>query len=60
MLALAAQPGERPHAVELVATVIERERAEITKAWLAKMAEAGRLAEVPLSPEEQSGICPSC
>jgi hypothetical protein len=33
--------------------VLERERAPITKAWLAKMNEARSLAEVPLTVEEQ-------
>jgi CheY-like chemotaxis protein len=55
-----AQAGAPPqpvrvHGVELVATMIERERAEITRVWLAKMAEAGTLAQIPLSSDEQSG-----
>jgi DNA-binding NarL/FixJ family response regulator len=33
----------RPQAVELVASLLERERAAITQAWLAKMNEAGSL-----------------
>jgi DNA-binding NarL/FixJ family response regulator len=47
---------QRP--VELVATVIERERAAITEKWLAKMKEAGSLATVPLSVEAQTGHLP--
>jgi len=39
--------------VEPVATVLERERPAITREWLAKMAEMGSLAEVPLTPAEQ-------
>ena len=34
----------RPQSVELVATLLERERTAITQAWLAKMNEAGSLA----------------
>jgi DNA-binding NarL/FixJ family response regulator len=50
-LALAVEP--QPPAVEVVAAVLERERAFITKTWLAKMNEARGLAEVPLAEEEQ-------
>jgi DNA-binding NarL/FixJ family response regulator len=39
--------------VEVVATVVERERASITEAWLVKMNEARSLAEVPLTAQEQ-------
>jgi DNA-binding NarL/FixJ family response regulator len=46
-------PAPQPQPVEVVATVLERERAPITKAWLAKMNEARSLAEVPLTVEEQ-------
>ena len=51
-----APNGEEPLThpiVEVVATVLERERASITRAWLAKMNEAGSLAAVPISPEDQ-------
>lgn len=41
----------RPQAVELVASLLERERAAITQAWLAKMNEAGGLAT--LTDEEK-------
>jgi DNA-binding NarL/FixJ family response regulator len=41
------------HLIEVVATVLERERASITKVWLAKMNEAGSLAAVPIAAEEQ-------
>ena len=47
---------QRP--VELVATVIERERAAITEKWLAKMKEAGSLATVPLSVEALTNHLP--
>ena len=50
---VAPAPGPQPQPVEVVATVLERERAPITKAWLAKMNEARSLAEVPLTVEEQ-------
>lgn len=48
----------RVKAVEAVATVLERERGAITMAWLAKMAEAGSLAAVRITPEEQSEHLP--
>ena len=48
----------RPQAVELVATLLERERAAITQAWLAKMDEAGSLAAVPHSAEEEGEHLP--
>lgn len=47
---------QRP--VELVAKVIERERAAITEKWLAKMNEAESLATVPLSVEAQTEHLP--
>lgn len=47
---------QRP--VELVATVLERERAAITEKWLAKMKEAESLATVPLSVEKQTEHLP--
>jgi DNA-binding NarL/FixJ family response regulator len=50
---LATVPQPQPQPIEVVATVLERERAPITKAWLAKMNEARSLAEVPLTVEEQ-------
>jgi DNA-binding NarL/FixJ family response regulator len=43
----------KPKAVEVVATVLERERASITKAWLAKMNEARSLSGVALTMQEQ-------
>ena len=52
-LASIPQPQPQPQPVEVVATVLERERAPITKAWLAKMNEARGLSEVPLPVEEQ-------
>ena len=47
---------QRP--VELVAAVLERERAAITEKWLAKMNEAGSLATVPLSVAAQTEHLP--
>ncbi len=47
---------QRP--VELVATVLERERAAITEKWLAKMKEAESLATIPLSVEKQTEHLP--
>lgn len=43
----------RVKAIEAVATLLERERASITQAWLASMVEAGSLAAVPITPEMQ-------
>ncbi|HEY4381021.1 MAG TPA: response regulator [Acidobacteriaceae bacterium] len=51
--ALVAPAPPQPQPVEVVATVLEQERASITKAWLAKMHEARSLGEVPLSVDEQ-------
>ena len=55
---LATVPQPQPQPIEVVATVLERERASITKAWLAKMNEARGLAEVRLPVEEQVGHLP--
>jgi ActR/RegA family two-component response regulator len=44
--------------VESIATVLERERASITHAWLAKMAEVGTLTRVPISLGEQTAHLP--
>jgi DNA-binding NarL/FixJ family response regulator len=44
--------------VEPVATVLEREREAVRQAWLAKMSEAGALAEVRLTASEQSADLP--
>ncbi|MDP9052350.1 MAG: response regulator [Acidobacteriota bacterium] len=61
---LAEQPeaegdvASQPPPVELVATVVERERPGITRAWLAKMKEAESFAAVRLSVEEQSAHLP--
>ncbi|HEV2645586.1 MAG TPA: response regulator [Acidobacteriaceae bacterium] len=48
----------QPQSVELVARVIEHERAAITDIWLSKMREAGNLAEIPLAPAELTGHLP--
>jgi DNA-binding NarL/FixJ family response regulator len=45
-------PASQPRSVELVARVLEHERAAITQAWLAKMREAGSVSEVSLPAEE--------
>jgi DNA-binding response OmpR family regulator len=45
-------------AVESIATVLERERAAITQAWVKKMTEIGSLATAPISPREQTGHLP--
>ena len=47
-----------PQAVELVTTVLERERPGITAAWLAKMKETDSFAQLPLSVAEQSADLP--
>jgi DNA-binding response OmpR family regulator len=46
--------ASQPQAVELVATLIDRERPAIMRAWLAKLKEGESLAAVPLSLEEQT------
>ncbi len=46
----------RPQAVELVASLLERERSAITQAWLTKMNEAGSLAA--LTREEKAEHLP--
>jgi hypothetical protein len=48
----------RTQTVELIATLLERERESIARAWLARMAETGGLAAVPLTLEEQSEYLP--
>jgi DNA-binding NarL/FixJ family response regulator len=45
-------------AVESIATVLERERAAITQAWLMKMTEIGSLAAAPISTREQTEHLP--
>jgi DNA-binding response OmpR family regulator len=47
------EAAPRSQTVELIATVLERERESITQAWLARMTETGGLAAVPLTVEEQ-------
>lgn len=44
--------------VESIATVLERERQSITEAWLAEMASAGTLSDVPLNAAEQAADLP--
>jgi YesN/AraC family two-component response regulator len=48
----------QPRAVELVARVLEHERAAITEAWLTKMREANSVGEVPLSAQEWTAHLP--
>jgi hypothetical protein len=55
---VAEDAASQPQAVELVATVIERERGSITRAWLGKMKEAECFSAVPLSVAEQSQHLP--
>jgi CheY-like chemotaxis protein len=43
----------RPQAVELVATLLERERTSITQAWLKKMKEADNWAAAPLTAAQE-------
>jgi DNA-binding NarL/FixJ family response regulator len=50
--------ASQPQPVELVATLLERERPAITRAWLAKMREGESLASVPLSVGEQTEHLP--
>jgi CheY-like chemotaxis protein len=51
-------PILRPQAVELVATLLERERLSITQAWLKKMKEADNWTAVPLAAEQQTEDLP--
>jgi DNA-binding NarL/FixJ family response regulator len=53
-----AEPPLRPQTVELVATLLERERVSITQAWLKKMKEADNWAAVSLTAEQQSEDLP--
>ncbi len=48
-------PPPEPVAVQPVATLLEREAAAITEAWLRKMDETGGLKAVPLAREEWAG-----
>jgi CheY-like chemotaxis protein len=48
-------PPPEPVAAQPVATLLERESAAITQAWLGKMNETGGLKSVALPVEEQSG-----
>jgi DNA-binding response OmpR family regulator len=47
-------PAPQPQAVELVATLINRERATIARIWLAKLREGGSQATSSLSVEEHT------
>jgi len=48
----------RAHAVEPIATVLERERAAITQAWLERMKAAAAFSGVSLSDEEKAAYLP--
>jgi YesN/AraC family two-component response regulator len=50
--------AQESRAVELVARVLEHERAAITEAWLTKMREANSVGEVPLSAQEWTAHLP--
>jgi ActR/RegA family two-component response regulator len=52
------EPPLRPQAVELVATLVERERASITLEWLLKMKDAANFAAVPLTVEQKTEDLP--
>ena len=52
------EPSPRSLRVEAAATVLERETAWITQAWLQKMQETGGLKAVPITEEEQSEYLP--
>jgi DNA-binding response OmpR family regulator len=52
------ESAPRSQTVELIATVLERERESITQVWLARMTETGGLAAVPLTVEEQCEYLP--
>jgi CheY-like chemotaxis protein len=47
------EPSPRSLTVEAVATVLERESASVTQAWLQKMQDTGGLTAVPITVEEQ-------
>jgi DNA-binding response OmpR family regulator len=44
--------GARSHTVELIATLLERERESICRTWLARIRETGGLNEIQLTEEE--------
>jgi DNA-binding NarL/FixJ family response regulator len=46
------EKAPRTQTVELIATLLERERESICKAWLARIRETGRLNAVPISEDE--------
>ena len=52
------ETASRTQTVELIATLLERERESITQAWLARMTETGGLAAVPLTVQEQCEYLP--
>jgi DNA-binding NarL/FixJ family response regulator len=53
-----AEPPLRPQAVELVATLLERERASISLEWLLKMKDAVNFVAVPLTVEQKTEDLP--
>jgi hypothetical protein len=52
------EPPQRCLTVEAAATVLERESASVTQAWLEKMKASGGLAAAPITEEEQSKYLP--
>ena len=44
--------GARSHTVELIATLLERERESICRTWLARMTETGGLTAIQLTEQE--------
>jgi DNA-binding response OmpR family regulator len=48
----------RHRTVEAIATLLERDREAITRAWIAKMAEIGSFAGTAVSPREQAEYLP--
>jgi hypothetical protein len=53
------EPFPRSPSVEAAATVLEREIASVTQAWLQQMKETGGLTAVPITVEEQSEYLPA-
>ena len=52
------KPSRRSGSIELAATVLERESASVTQAWLQAMKETGGLTAAPITEEEQTDYLP--
>jgi DNA-binding response OmpR family regulator len=52
------KPSRRSGSIELAATVLERESASVTQAWLQAMKETGGLTATPITEEEQTDYLP--